>query len=354
MTPSIETKRILTILGKILILILLGLVVILSGKFTGFMDAPGLIFVVLGGVAMLLMGFSAPEIGSAFKHAVGGPGRREELQKSVHFWESSARNFWMFGVLGTLTSFIIGLCTFEGGIASIFSELAVAFLATLYGIILGVICAVPALKVKKELSKHPLLEAQEAHIKTDEKQILRYENLIGYVLFIALMGWTIIAATSTEVSLPLTPLDMFIHWPSLLVVVGGTIVLVLFAGDAAGGRSITLSFAFTGLIGILMGFVLVLHSLASKSIKDVASSAAFIISSCFIALLGMMLAGIPLEDRTIKVRKSYRELALSRIAWYVFPLLTLIFLFFVFILIITPIKKEEPNPPLPSEFFLQK
>ncbi len=39
---------------------------------------------------------------------------------------------------------------------------------------------------------------------------------------------------------------------------------------------------------------------------------------------------------------SYEELTLSRIAWYVFPLLTLIFLFFVLILVITPIKKIKP------------
>ncbi len=342
MTPSIDKKRILIVLGKILILVILGLAVIFSGKFTGFMDAPGLAFVILGGMAMILMGFSAPEIGAAFKHAAGGPNGREELQKSAHFWESAARNVLMFGVLGTLTSFIIELCTLQGGISSIFSELATAFLTTLYGVILGVVCLVPALKITKDLHKQPLLEAQEVRIKSDDSQTLRYENIIGYVLFIALMGWTMITATSSEVSLPFTPLDMFIHWPSLLVVVGGTVALVLFAGDAAGGKSLTLSFAFTGLIGVLMGFVQVLHSLSSRSIKDVASAATFIISSCFIALVGMMLVGIPLEDRSVKARKNYKELTVSRIAWYVFPLLTLIFLFFVLILVITPIKKVKP------------
>jgi flagellar motor component MotA len=336
MTPSIDKKRIGIILGKILILVFLGLAVIFSGKFTGFMNAPGLAFVILGGLAMTLMSFSFPEVGAAFKHAAGGPDGRGELQKSVHFWESAARNVLMVGVLGTLTSFIIGLCTFQGGISSIFSVLAAAFLTTLYGVILGVVCLVPALKVTKELHKQPPVETQEVRLKP---QTLKYENIIGYVLFISLIGWTILTATSAEVSIELTPLKMFIHWPSLLVVVGGTVALVLFAGDARGGRSLTLSFAFTGLIGVLMGFVQVLHSLSSRSIKDVASASSFIISSCFIALVGMMLLGIPLEDRSLKARKNYKDLALSRIAWYVFPLLTLIFLFFVFILVVTPIKK---------------
>jgi len=341
MAPSIDLKRILIVLGRILILIFLGMAVVLSGKFTRFMDAPGLAFVLLGGAAMILMSFSASEIGAAFKHAAGRPGEREELQKSSYFWESAARNAVMLGVLGTVTSFIIRLCAFQGVTASLFSELGVSFLTTLYGVILGAVCAVPALKITKELNRQPLQEVREVLEKSGEKAVktLRYENIIGYVLFIAVIGWTIIAPSAAGSSIPFSPLEMLIHWPALLVVAGGTIALVMFVGDAAAGRSFTLSFALTGLIGSLMGFVQVLHSLSSQSIKGVASAVAFIISSCFVALVGMMLVGIPLEDRTVKAGRNHKELALSRIAWYVFPLVTLILLIFVFVLVITPIKK---------------
>jgi hypothetical protein len=122
-------------------------------------------------------------------------------------------------------------------------------------------------------------------------------------------------------------MEVFVYWPSLLVVLGGTIVLVMFIGDAAAGRSFTLSFALTGLIGSLMAFVQTLISFSSRGVR------------CFIALLGMMLVGMPLEDRTIKTGKNKKQLTLSRIAWYVFPVVALILLIFAFVMVLTPVKK---------------
>jgi len=211
-----------------------------------------------------------------------------------------------------------------------------------YGIVLGVICFVPVLKLTGELSKYPLQAPSEALEKPGEKavKILRFENIIGYALFIAVVGWTIVSSLSLyESGSPLNPLEVFIYWPSLLVVLGGTIVLVMFIGDAAAGRSFTLSFALTGLIGSLMAFVQTLISFSARGVKDVASAMTFIISSCFIALLGMMLVGMPLEDRTIKTEKNKKQLTLSRIAWYVFPVVALILLLFAFVMVLTPIKK---------------
>lgn len=130
-----------------------------------------------------------------------------------------------------------------------------------------------------------------------------------------------------------TPLQWFIHWPSLLVVAGGTLALVLFANDAGDGRSITVSFAFTGLIGTLMGFVQLLQSF-NVGIAAIAAAMTFIISSCFIALVG-----IPLEDKVLKLASDGKDKLPSRVAWYGFPLLTLFYLMMTVILIITPIKK---------------
>lgn len=342
MSSQIDLKRILFVLGRILIVAFLLFAVIISGKFSNFLNGPGLAFVLLGAVAMALMSFSVPEIRAAFKHAAGRPGAGEELQKSAYFWESSARNVWMLGILGTIISFVIGLATCEGGIGDIVSRMAVSFLSMVYGIILGVICFVPALKLTGELIKQPAQEAREVLEKPGENaaKTLRFEKIIGYVLFIVLMGWTIISPlTSEPPDGPLNPLEMFIYWPALLVVIGGTIALVMFVGDASSGRSFTLSFALTGLLGSLMGFVQGLIGFSSQGIKDVASAVTFIISSCFVAMVGMMLIGIPLEDRSVKAGRNYKRLSLSRIAWYVFPLVALIFLILTFVIVLTPVRQ---------------
>jgi hypothetical protein len=343
MSSIIDLKRIWKVLIRILIVVFFVTGVIFSGSFfTDLMKGPSLVFVLLGGVGMALMGFSAREIGAAFKHAARRPDGKESLQNSSYFWEAAARNFLMVGVLGAFISFITSLGRPSGGIASIALGMSESFLPAVYGIILAVICFVPILKLTGELSKHHLQEPNEAIEKPGEKavKILRFENIIGYALFIAVVGWTIISSLSlSEFDGPLNPWEVFIYWPSLLVVLGGTIVLVIFIGDAVAGKSFTLSFALTGLIGSLMAFVQTLISFSSRGVKDVASAMTFIISSCFIALLGMMLVGVPLEDRTIRTRQNKKQLTLSRIAWYVFPVVALLLLLFAFVTVLIPVRK---------------
>jgi len=343
MSQIIDLKRIWKVLSRILIVIFFVVAVILSGSFfTDLMKGYSLVFVLLGGVGMALMGFSAREIGDAFKYAAGGPDGKENLQNSAYFWEAAARNFLILGVLGSFISFITALGRSSGGIANIALQMSESFLPAVYGMILGVICFVPVLKLTGELSKYPLQAPSEALEKPGEKvvKILRFENIIGYSLFIAVVGWAIVSSLSSyESGGPLNPLEVFIYWPSILVVLGGTIVLVMFIGDAAAGRSFTLSFALTGLIGSLMAFVQTLISFSARGVRDVASAMTFIISSCLLAMLGMMLVGMPLEDRAIKTGKNKKQLTLSRIAWYVFPVVALILLMFAFVTVLIPVKR---------------
>jgi flagellar motor component MotA len=271
MSSVIDLKRIWKVLTRILIVIFFITAVILSGSFfTDLMKGPSLVFVLLGGVGMALMGFSAREIGAAFKHAAGGPDGKENLLNSAYFWEAAARNFLMLGALGAFISFVTALGKSRGGIANIALGMSESFLPAIYGMILAVICFVPVLKLTGELSKYQLQEPGEVLEKPGEKaaKTLRIENIIGYALFIAVVGWTIISSISLKEShSPLNPMEVFVYWPSLLVVLGGTIVLVMFIGDAAAGRSFTLSFALTGLIGSLMAFVQTLISFSSRGVR---------------------------------------------------------------------------------------
>ncbi len=341
MSSNSHLNRILKVLLRILIIAALVSAVILSGRSTDFLSAPGLVYMLLGCAAMALMGFSASEIGLAFKHAAGRAGAREELQKSAYFWETSVRNAWNLGVLGSIIGFITALGSSEGGLLGIMFRMSRSFLTTVYGMTLGVVFLVPAMKLIQKLKKTQQKEISEAYEASAESisKTFRFENTFGYVLFIAVIGWTIISSLSLmQVDSPIKPSQIFTYWPSLLVVLGGTIAIVVFIGNGISGPLFTLGFALTGLLGTLMGFVQVLLSWSTRNIKDVASALTFIISSCFVALLGIMLIGAPLEDHTFKAEKK-RERTLSRIIWFVFPMVVLIVLTLAFLLVITPIKK---------------
>ncbi len=323
----------LMFVGKIVLLIVLVLVGVWSGKFTGLMHGAGLAFVLLGGLAMALMGFSLPEIGTAFRHAAGGAGQGEALSGSAYFWEAAARNFLLCGVLGTMAHFIV-LMGHIPGIGGFFSGLAQCFLSTLYGVILAVICCVPSLTLRKRVYEELPPESAPENAKTSRFAGLpgfRFEHVIGYALFVAIMAWILMAPGT---------LKMFSHWSALLVVVGGSVILVMLLGDVMGGRAVTLSFAFTGFIGALMGLIQFLHSLTGGSIQAVASAISFSVLSCYVTLVGIMFIGLPLEDRAVRSGKNHKSMTFSRIVWYGFPLVALIFLVFAVVMILTPISRK--------------
>ena len=79
--------------------------------------------------------------------------------------------------------------------------------------------------------------------------------------------------------------------------------------------------------------------IAGRVIGTVSAGITFVIASSFMAMLGMMLVGAPLEDRLVKKGRMDKPSALSRAAVYGFPLLALIFLVVALVLVITPMKK---------------
>ncbi len=342
MSSTMNTKNKMLVVGKTLTLATLVLAIMLSGKFSDFIYGYGLIIVLVGGVAMALMSFSFSEIGAAFKHAAGVPGVGEDIQKSALFWESASRNFWMLGILGSLINFVIAFSTSEGGIEGISSRAAATFICVVYGMIMGVICFVPGWKLREKLLKETFEKVPETDEKSPQKvtEALKFENIIGYILFISVTSWALVKPSLSLQTSRFQPWDWIIYWPSILVVLGGTIALVLFVGNSASGRSFTLGFFVTGLIGSLMGFIQVLLGFASREIDNIASAVTFIISSCFIAWLGMMLVGAPLEDRMVKTGKINKHPPSSRLAWYIYPLVILIFLIMTFVVVVTPVVKK--------------
>jgi hypothetical protein len=286
------------------------------------------------------MTFSGGEIRTAFAHAGGAPGSADEVHRSALFWEAAARNFWMLGVLRSILSFVISLGSLSGGLATITSGLADSLLAALYGMVLAVVCYVPYWKLAGQPSRLGAPERTESPAPPARGEIRnwKFSHIAGYALFVAILVATLLRPPVTEIG---AVLGWIVYWPSLLVVFGGTLALLLFLGDAAHASAITPGLAVTGMIGALMGFVQVLLGISAGSIEDISSALTFILSSCFAALLGMFLLGAPLEDRAAKGLGEGARTPLSRVAWYVFPLLALVFLIAVFVLVVTPIERHQ-------------
>ncbi len=298
---------------------------VMTGKSGFIVDIPGMLFMLAGIVGLTLMGFSLPETGAAFKHAFSPTGGEDEesLKISAYFWEAAARNFLVLGVLGTVLGYII-VINDHAGIAGYNMGTAISFLTTLYGLILAALCGVPALALRKKV-KGNILPARREQSKPKP---LRGETILGYALFTGTIAWSM-----------LLQYEAFFHLPSLLVVVGLALALQALLGDAAAGHSVTLSFAFTGVIGVFIGIVKYLAGMAGSSIVAVVEGVTFSLLSGVFALLAMLLAGMPMEDRAFKTGKNGSGTLLSRIAWYGFPILVLALILLTQLMAMIPIHK---------------
>jgi hypothetical protein len=317
--------------------------VLISGVFSGLWHGAGLYYLVCGTIAAAFIGFSWREIAAAFRFAAGRPrGTVGELKRAAYFWEAAARNAWILGVLGSALNFIIALGRGVGGIGDIANRITQAFVVTLYGLVMAVVCLVPALKIQgrtRGAEPQGPSEAREPGPADFGKifvlgKILRYAPLAAVL---ATAGYSLIRANPQGGSLSLD--KVILNWPSILVVVGGTTALALFMGAGAVGRALTLGFAMTGLISLLMGFIQALFGFVHHNIQEVTSALVFIISSCSIALLGMLVVGAPLEDREVMEGRREGPAPLSRMFWAVFPLVAYVFLILAFLMVITPMTK---------------
>jgi flagellar motor component MotA len=339
MSSTKTGRRYLLVAGRIFLLLIVVIGALQSGPPAGYLDPYGFLFVLVGGVALMMISSPGAEIWHAFRHAAGGSGTEAEISNSVHFWEAAGRGFWVLGGLSSVLSIIIGFVGLRtvqvAGISTIIPILIRSLLSTFYGGLLAVICFVPCWKLMAKLQNQ--LSAPSAERSGTPASLghpgWRFGTVFGYVLFLAAL-----VATSHTLS------NLSQLWPvcrpSLLVVLGGTLALMLFIGGNNARLTSSTAFAGMGLIGSLMGFIQMLIGMTDpgpQGIAHVAGAIAFVLFSCFTALLGMALIGVPLEDRAIRTGRIGAPSAFSRVSWYVFPLLSLIFMVLVFNMIILPL-----------------
>jgi flagellar motor component MotA len=339
MSSTNARKRYLLIPGRILILLILVIGALQSGTPASYFDPYGFLFVLVGGVALVMISFPGTEIGRALRHAAGSPGSDVEIRNSIHFWEAAGRGFWILGGLSSVLSIVIGFVGMRtvqvASISAVIPILIRPLLSTFYGSLLAVICFVPCWKLLGILQSRPSAPnpARNETPISIGRPGWRFGTVLGYVLFLSAL------VSTSHMLLNLSELWP-VYRPSLLVVLGGTLALILFMGGNNTRLTPSAAFAGMGFIGSLMGFIQMLIGMTDpgpRGIGHVAGALAFILFSCFTALLGMALIGAPLEDRAIRIRRVDAPSAFSRVSWYVFPLLSLLFLVLVFINIIMPL-----------------
>jgi hypothetical protein len=300
------------------------------------MNKAGLLYLVVGSVAAALMGFTGREIATAFRLAAGRSGPEDDRRKSAYFWEAAARNAWMLGALGSALNFTIALGSDSGDLAGIAGRMIQSLVVVLYGLVLAVVCLIPAMKLADGsraggAAASPAGRAGRAAVSG---------RILGYVLFAATIALTILFLMGGQPRSGPLPLNkVLLHGPAILVVFGGTIALALFAGRGVGARALTLGFAMTGIIALLMGLIQALFGFAHTNIEEISSAVAFIITAAAFALLGLVAIAAPLEDREVMGGRRDKAGPFSRLFWVVFPLLTFICLVLTFIMVVTPMTK---------------
>ena len=315
--------------------------VVVSGLFSGLTNKAGLFYLVFGSVAVAFMGFSRQEIGAALRHASGSAGPPEDLKRAAYFWEAAARNAWILGVLGSALNFTVVLGGDSGGIADASSRMIQSFVVTLYGLVLAVVCLVPAMKLAGKTERARLQEKPAAGLSGPGSVApMIFERVTGYTLFAAVLGLTVFFLTRGQPPGGPIPLaTVILHGPAILFVGGGAIALALFMGAGAGASAWTLGFAMTGLVALLMGLIQAMFGFAHVNLQEISAALAFIIAASSFALLGLVAVSAPLEDREIMTGRRERPGPLSRLFWVIFPLLTFFFLLLTFIMVITPMKQ---------------
>ena len=233
MSSTSSGKRYLLIAGRILILLVVVIGALQSGIPASYIDPYGFIFVLVGGVALLMISFPGTDILRALRHAAGSSGTNAELKNSAHFWEAAGRGFWILGGLRSVLSMVIGFVNMRNvevaPISAIIPILIRSLLSTFYGSLLAVICFVPCWKLMAKIQKR--LQASSSECNDTPASFVRpgwgFGTVVGYALFLA--------ALVSTCNLP--NLHLMEVWtvfrPPLLVVLGGSLALMLFMGGSA-------------------------------------------------------------------------------------------------------------------------
>ncbi len=327
-SPMVMNKSLIFSLRIVILVITICLALALRG-FAQYSNVTGVVFLFVGEISLLLMGFTVREVAAAVESVWRATASGKPRERSTCFWEAGARNALGLGVLGTLAGFAIQISSEAGSPDLFLGSLADTVLATVYGLVLAAVFSITGLRVRRQREPHtdvsPTVGVQPGGTPVSGG----WESWIGSALFAALVLWVVLSPSAGG---RFSASDWLMSWPAWLSVMGGALILGFLLGDPADGEALVLGFAYAGGISALVGLVRALHGFAETSIALVSAGSSWMISSCFAALVGMLAAAAARQDRA-----GRSEGNLSRLAWYGLPAVSLIFLALVILMVMTPI-----------------
>jgi len=131
-----------------------------------------------------------------------------------------------------------------------------------------------------------------------------------------------------------------IYWPAVLVLLGTVLAMRLIAGANLREHGASVALAGAGTLGALAGLVRALLGMAAQDIAGVSAGISFLVTVCFTTLLGLALVTFSSDDRSRLHRGANGFVVGARIAWVVFPMLTVGLMVVVLIMILTPMTRR--------------
>jgi len=272
--------------------------------------ASGLAFVLL---AVLVLAF-LPAAGS------GGDGIGTR-----GVWQSASRVAWAAGALIAIILCVQALALSDG-IEAIATGMALAFVPGVAGLALAGVAL--AIAVRRPTRLEPA-----AGKSTSDASSVWLERL----LFLLLVGWTAQAPRLGRRELPFEPRDWMLHEPSLLVVAGTALILMLLFGRA--WRPLApVALALGGTVAALAGLVQALLGMARASIALVTAGLESVTTACIVTLVVLALLSVP----TLGPSRDDAQLepgTPANVAYALFPLVSLLLLAVAVVMVLTPMQK---------------
>jgi hypothetical protein len=287
-----------------------------------------LLFVLLGVSALLLTTFAASAL-------------RTALLRAALFWETAARAAWTTGVLGTVVFFVSVLSGPSEGLEVAATNLALSFVPSVYGFALAVGFLALAFRTATTGDPTPPAVAIEgASPGREGRRDSALDPWLGRALFAVLVAWPFVQARLAATDSRLAASIWMFYWPAVLVLLGTVLAIRLIGGVKLRERASSVALAGAGALCALAGLVRALLGMAAQDIAGVSSGISFLVTTCFTTLVGLAIVTFSADDRNRLRHEMNGAVVAARIAWVVFPLVTVGLMVIVLIMIVTPMTRR--------------
>jgi hypothetical protein len=273
------------------------------------------------------MNVPAPIAGSVFLLlallVLDGPGwLRRDGERAAARLRRLALDAWAAGVLASHLFLVGALGRPDPGLEATAREMALAFLPALLGL------AVAAAAGMRALAR----TGGDAAPGRDGGEVRAVAPVGGAAAFALLVVAGFLAATNGGGEGRLAPAVILLHPPALLAFAGAALLLLRLAGRGRARNALAPAFALAGLLAGLGGLVQALAGFAAHDLGRVTAGLAFLLTSGFAALLGLLVAG---RVASVDDRAGTSAVA-DVLARALLPLVAIVFLAFAFVAVLTP------------------